>query len=417
MKKGLQVLLHILGFPAMLAVIAIVSVPIIADGMSYGIMVFVGLIVAVLMTVIYYVCFAIITKSKKKSKTKQTISLVLTVFFILCFFWIVVDIALPNFFADATSDTIYYEDIIDDYAARAAVNKALMDEYVRRNYMNGNLGGKVHSLEDEEEIEELEKYQKEGIKNDEVKKLLTIHFASIDGNGYATFTQPWISLATSDRLTIPTLIHLLLDERKFEELSDELYADAVEGLSRDPLKWKWNVLDMMGEDMALPMETSFNGPIKIIGGVVAPLTEAIVGSPLIISANDESIILIPSNEARGVLDYQSMAWLNANGLIYAIVTLMVTRKFFFIFGAFMIFSNFAIGMLRGMGDEDGLVNHGEKPRKGGRKHNSDGAYTLQNLYGNPYGNSYGGVNYPPYPQQHPAHPQYPRNPYNTPNGR
>ncbi len=365
MKKALQVILHILGFPALIALVVLINLPIIKGGISYGVMVFVGIIVAVVMALIYYIAFICVVKSKKKSKLKQTITLCLVIFFTLCGFWIVVDFALPDFFADATSNTVYYEDLVDNYQARADVHVALKDEYIRRAY-------KAHNLphEDEEGGYTLEEYQEQGVRNENVKKLLTIQFASIDSDGYASFVDPWIGMANDDRLTIPTLIHLMTDDRtkNMENVDFTLYDAAEKKVKNDPVLW--NVLDMMGKPMdialeiepfiidlgGIPMQVDSNVVSVIITSASGDLAKIIgdkdiLGSPIYISYNGKAITLTPSNESRGVLDYMSMAWLNNNGLLYAIVTLMSVRTVFLIFAGWMILTNFMIGLLRGMGKE------------------------------------------------------------------
>lgn len=350
MKKALQVILHILGFPALIALVVLINLPIIKGGISYGVMVFVGVIVAAVMALIYYIAFICVVKSKKKSILKQTVTLCLVVFFTLCGFWIVVDIALPNFFADATSKTVFYEDLVDNYQARADVHVALKDEYIRRAYNAHNL-----PHENEEGGYTLEEYQEQGVRNENVQKLLTIQFASIDSDGYASFVDPWIGMANDDRLTIPTLIHLMTDDRtkNMENVDFALYDEALKQVKNDPVLW--NVLDMMGKPMDIDMELdgTVSLLINLLGGDLAKIIgdKDILGSPIYISYQNKAITLTPSNESRGVLDYMSMAWLNNNGLLYAIVTLISVRTVFLIFAGWMILTNFMIGLLRGMGKE------------------------------------------------------------------
>ena len=54
-----------------------------------------------------------------------------------------------------------------------------------------------------------------------------------------------------------------------------------------------------------------------------------------------------------------MAWLDSNGLLYAVVTLISVRNIFLIFAIWIILLNFAIGMLRGMGKEHKKVKYDE----------------------------------------------------------
>lgn len=363
MKKFLQVLLHILGFPLLLAAVVLVSLPLLECGISYGVFIFVGIIVTVVMALVYYITFIIMVKSKKKSITRQTITLIVVVFICLCGFWCVFDLAIPDFLAGATSHTIFYEDLVDNYEARALVNQSLLDEYIKRNYAIGNLP-MDKSLED---------YQYEGFRNEYVKRLLQSQFASIDQDGYTTFVQPWIGMANDGRLTIPALIHLLTDDRNLKEVNYIEFDQELKDLKEtDPLKW--NVLDMLGTDMDLAVDLGSLNPALpfLLSGLlptdkmieespthssgirypVAAIVESLLGSPIYVKYDGATITLTPSNESRGVLDYQSMAWLNSNGLVYAIVSLLATRNLFLIFAGWIVLSNFLIGVLRGMGKEN-----------------------------------------------------------------
>lgn len=357
MKKFLLVLFHILAFPAMIALVLLVDWNMIVDEFNnYGIFVLVGLIVAVVITLVYYIAFICNVKSKKKSITRQTISLILVVFFSMSGLWVVLDFALPDFLANATSKTLYYEDLVDNYEARMIVNKALLDEYITRNYNNGNLPN-----EKQEGGYTLDEYLSQGLKNEKIKLMLTVHFASIDTNGYQTFLNPWIGMANDDRLTIPTLIHLLTDEREWDP---EIYDQDAEELLKELKvndKFKWNVLDMMGKDMEIEIDidsmiTGGSALVEMalpaIEDDIATLTEGLLDSPIYVSYNGEAIVLTPSNESRGVLDYMSMAWLDSNGLLYAVVGLMSVRNIFLVMSAWIIFLNIIMGIIRGMGKEE-----------------------------------------------------------------
>ena len=380
MKKFLQVLCHILMFPALIGLVVWADFAMIRDEFSnYGIFVLIGVIVAAVIALIYYIAFIANVAQKKKSVTKQTVSLILVVFFSVVGLWCVVDLALPDILAGATSQTLYYEDLVDNSEARMVVNKALLDEYITRNYNNGNLPDED---EDGNEIE-LETYLSQGLTNEKVKFMLAYHFASIDTNGYKTFLAPWIGMANDDRLTIPTLIHLLLDERNWDET---IYTEGIEYKESmfgpttvldtqailDDMKvndeFKWNVLDMMGKPMEIELSLdgfdfgNFNVVKSIIPGQtclvsllsndVAELVEKLTGSPIYVSYDGNAIKLEPSNESRGVLDYMSMAWLDSNGLLYAIVALMSVRNIFLVLGAWLILLKFLFGMLRGMCKEE-----------------------------------------------------------------
>lgn len=376
MKKFLIILLSILGFPALIGLIAYNSFDIIKGGISYGVFVFVGLIITVVFALIYlFVCLGMKNSAKKKGKKNlyhQTFVAIILCFCLLGGFWMLIDVALPDFLADATSNTIYYEDLADNYYARSLINKGLLDEYIKRNVENGNLKKQT-----------LEAYQKEGIRNEEVKAMLTIHFASIDKAGFVTFGGPNIDLALGDRMTISVLVHLLLDERDVPELDYYLYDKAKKEVLTDPVYW--NILDMLGEPMGLltldflateegyqefidsldetlgsvissiyPTAQAFSKEVPglVNRSLLEGLTEDLTTSAIYLGVSSEGELqLVPSNQVKGVLDYQSMGWLNSNGLLYAIVTLFSLRKYFLIWAAWMVLNNLLIGLLRGMGAE------------------------------------------------------------------
>lgn len=454
MKKVLIALMYILGFPALIALVIWDNFEIIKGGISYGIFPFVGIIVAALFGLIYLIVVLVQAKKGKNKKRKKKITVYHQTFvaMILCFcmlggFWMLIDVALPDFLADATSSTIYYEDLADNYQERAKVNKGLLDEYITLNYENGNLRSKT-----------LDEYIKEGAKNSEVSELLKIHFASIDKNGYTTFGAPYINMATSDRMTIAVLVHLLLDDRSYEALPYQLYNSKTKETVTAPVKW--NVLDMNGkmalmevdlfsEDgykefinglggagaaikLLMPNAEKFkefildtvNGkgnPSPDLGeeaGVVPTLTYDLTGSPIYLSIDGKTLVLQPSVSSRGSLDYMRMAWLNNNGLLYAIVALFSLRKIFLIFAAWMVVNNFIIGLLRGMGKE--LKDKKLKAQSAAEKEKIDAGYPYgygytggygydNNVYGGYGNNNYSNNNYNGYNYYQPQQQQ----PYNN----
>ena len=143
MKKALCVIFHILGYPLLLAAVLYANWNIMmTQTKNYGVFVFVGVIVAVVMALIYYVCYAAITsKKKKKRKTifNQTVRLCMVVVITMTGLWCVCDIALPDFLAGATSSTIYYEDLADNWKARAEVNEELLNNFIYLSVKAGTL--------------------------------------------------------------------------------------------------------------------------------------------------------------------------------------------------------------------------------------------------------------------------------------
>lgn len=229
--KSLEIICHILGFPIFLLAVVLIDLKVFKNGAGYGIFPYVSIILVVLGAIIYYSAYFIlrlkIKKQKKKNEEKMLayksqgiktkiahparkagVVLAIIVIVCTCGLWAFVDLVLPDPLAGATSNTLYWEDLSDNWAERADVNKELLDTFITRSYYAGTLSSKT-----------LDEYLDEGVTNKEVQVLLEKEFASIDKNGYGTLIGPSIDFATNDRMTIPALIHLLLDER--EPVTDE----------------------------------------------------------------------------------------------------------------------------------------------------------------------------------------------------
>lgn len=386
MKTILKILLHLAGFPLLIALVVLESLPIIKSGSNYGIMVYVGIIFVVAMALIYYVVYLFMALRNKKTVYKQTIASVLVAIICLGGIWIAIDTLAPNPLKSATSNTLFYEDLADNYYARADVNKGLIDEYITINFRNGNLfeadevddfiitnfeNGKLKKLtlkkyqdqgfKNKEvmkllEKEKLQSFIDEGVKNEKIATMLTAHFESIHKDGYVTFVGPWLDMANDGRLTIPTLVHLIINKREVKGLPYPL------GEEDDPVLW--SILDMLGDAMVFDLgedgmdviPSHIAGMVStfkyIITDVLNGLTRAIedpdvVGSPIYITLKDSTVLtLTPSNESRGVLDYQSMGWLNSNGLIYLLISLFSIRKLCLIFAGVLVLTTYLIGLLR-----------------------------------------------------------------------
>lgn len=405
MKKVLCVLLHILGYPLLLAAVLYFNWNIImTQTKNYGIFVFVGVIVAAVMAIIYYICYAAITsKKKKKRKTifNQTVRLCMVVVITMTGLWVVCDVALPDMLAGATSSTIYYEDLADGWDDRAEVNEDLLNKFIELSVKAGTL-----PYDSSKPLQEaIEYYQNAGY-NEAVSELsdnkhygtigglFAIQYQSINSNGYQTFTHPWIDFATSDRLTIPCLVHLLLDEREISQdtIKNKDYTEYVEtedGIEVTSVFFAvcdkttntitlehvdWTVLDMLGTDNVVDLSSLLeNGMVgemlDLLSATKIPdmlftavansaAQEDLLGSSVKISYNYDGeqktleLVLTPMNETRGVLGYQEMAWLDSNGLIYALVTLFSLRKIFLVFAAWGVVINLLIGLTRGMCKEE-----------------------------------------------------------------
>lgn len=407
MRKVFNVILHILGFPVVIALVVLLNLNIITTQMkNYTFFVFIGVIVTVVMAIIYYICYACITKKpkqkegKKKKKRKsifnQTMRLCMVVVFTLTGLWVVCDVALPDFLADATSSTIYYEDLADGWNDRAEVNEDLLNTFIELNVKAGTLP-RPNNAEGKKmkEKEAVDYYIGQGINAvipalegneyyNTIGGLFAIQYQSINANGYQTFTHPWIDFATSDRLTIPCLIHLLLDKReikqdaitldKFTKVEEneegKTEVTSVMFVVYDKEKKEitvehvnWTVLDMLGTDNVIDLGGLDLSAFAVLQPLVTDILgrvarivadEDILGSGLTVKFDmkEGKVVLTPSNAERGVLGYQEMAWLDSNGLIYALVTLFSLRRVFLVAAVYLVVINLLIGCARGMLKEE-----------------------------------------------------------------
>lgn len=199
-----KVALHVLGFPLLFVLSLILNLNVIKGGLSYGAAAFTSLIFTVIVAAIYYLAYFLVRTKKKRSIRNQHIIVAIVVVCSLTGLWMLLDAFIPEPLETATSSTIRWEDLSDNWEARAEVNSNLLKEYITLNYNLGRIPTEGKSLDS---------YLKEGAKNAAVADVMKKDFLSIDNNGYATFTGPSIDYAQIDRMTIPVLLHLLLDKR------------------------------------------------------------------------------------------------------------------------------------------------------------------------------------------------------------
>lgn len=393
--KALKFILFLLGFPVLVALVAISSLNVIEQGISYGFWPFIGLIVAGLFFIVYLITLLVTGKKAKKAtnlkKVKNgVIALVIISFVCTAGLWLVIDIPLPGILNTATSGTILFDDVRDDYTYHADVHGQLLDDFITMNFNNGNLDNSIP----------LETYLEEGYRNDAVKDLIAFNFKSIDKGGYVSYIDigPWINLANDKRMTIPCILTLVTAEREYElqpfQLQYEVMPDPVitekdveegkpvydwdhkEKYEREDAQApvRWTVLDMDGK----PMEVSIGSLSALLGsidpalaaatpiilGVVEEIgpslinsivnlvsNEAVAGAPIYMSldisdGDTATIVLRPSNEQRGMLGYQNSAWLNSNNLIFALISIFPARQVLYIWSAVVIALTLAIGAIR-----------------------------------------------------------------------
>ena len=215
--KIAQIALHVLGWPLLLALVFVFNRKVIAGGSMYGIAVFVCAIVTAAMALVYYLTYFLVRTKKKRSIRNQHIIIAIVAVCVLSGFWMLLDAAIPGPLETATSSTLRWEDLSDNWGARAEVQEGLLRDYVTINFGLGRLTSPNG--------ETLDDYIKQGPNgNEELHALLDADFHSIDSDGYASYVGPSIDYAQSDRMTIPVLLHLFLDDRSDVQGANSAYA-------------------------------------------------------------------------------------------------------------------------------------------------------------------------------------------------
>ena len=385
MKKVLKTLLYIIGFPALVALVALNSLTVYEQGGTYGFWPFVGLILAGVIAIVYTIIFIVTGKNSKKNRgnynkvKKSMATLVIMSFVLTAGIWLVVDIPLPGILETATQGTRKFEQLHEDYNAQAELHGNLLDSFIEMNVRNGNLSTDEHSLEEWVEL---------GYTSPEVQTLLKKNFTEMDANGYKTFTTngPWLNMANDGRLTIPVLVHLLLNEREInEEITYQLVADVVpktfitdadgdkvyeDAIPNEEVETvvRWTILDMQGTPMNIDLSGVIGGLGIDVGGLITSMKldttlasvletvnealadPALAGAEIYIGLDTRDggfqIMLTPAAEGRGMHGYQNSAWLDSNNLLFAVISIFPARQWLYIWGAIVIFSSVAVAALR-----------------------------------------------------------------------
>lgn len=391
MKKVLKTLLFILGAPAILAVVAATSVVIYQRGISYSFWPFVGLILTAVFCLVFIITFIITGKQAKKKGTKKsvfkgTVALVIIAFIFTAGLWMIIDIPLPGILDDATSGTVTFDDVREDYVFKANEHGDLLDNFIRMNYDIENLTWESGEFSEEEK----EAYVEEGYRNERVKELVHKNYISLNDNGYVTFVGPWIDFADGGRMTMPTLIHLVIDKREYEPKEFYLMYDLTphtlvtkntktdfatkEKREDDTAPVTWTVLDMQGGSMDIALtdilinalgskegvdtillllnELAGQDIAAVLKGVNSALaTEEVAGAPLyatlnISDAESAKLSLVSATTTRGMHGYMHTAWLDSNHLLFAVISLFPARHWLYILGSWLMFTAVAVGSLR-----------------------------------------------------------------------
>lgn len=401
MKRFLKIILFLIGFPALLGFVVWKSLTVIQEGSTYGFWPYVGIILAGVFALVYLIAFIITgVKAKKNAGNRKkvmggVVALVIVSFVMTAGLWLVIDIPklLPDILNSATSGTIGFDDLRENYSAQSEVHGNLLDEFIKLNYQNENLDNSYT----------LDSWLEAGYSSPEVQDLIATNFASMDKNGYVTFKGPWINLADGGRLTIPVLVHLIINEREFQDLPYILKYDLIPNPYKDDdfndkfqnegyypehdqeYLVKWSILDMQGTPMEIDLGGILSDDIKsLILGVTSLMPEAIVsvlntlneciaddalaGTPIYIGIDaqngDFKLVISSTVESRGMWDYKKSAWLNSNHLLFAVISVFPARQWLYIWGGIVVFTSVAIGALRlkEFGGEEEEEGEGEQKK-------------------------------------------------------
>ncbi len=134
-----KIILYALSFPVIIILSLIISLKIGEGVPFYSFWPYVGTIVVGLFGLIFLIVALVVTRKKsKKSIMQQTVALLICCVILTGGFALIMDTVLPDVIAYATSDTLYVEDLYNDYDEQAEYNKEMMRKFVRLNIMNGN---------------------------------------------------------------------------------------------------------------------------------------------------------------------------------------------------------------------------------------------------------------------------------------
>jgi len=380
MKSFVKVLLYLLGFPLMIAAMVYVSLPIFEAGKTYGLMIYAGIGVVALMGLLYLIVALVTWGVSRKAESltkvrKATAALVIFALLLTTGVWLAIDRFVPDILDDATSGTVTYDDLREDYLAHSEYHGLLLTKFIEMNVKNGNLKSATR-----------EEYLAEGYKNEEVKNLIHYNYQSLLEDGYNSFTEagPWLDMANDDRMTVPAIVHLVINQRKESNEDPEVddisfyyggEGRAEAGLTDSPIRW--TILDMqegelsfelnLGEDIFTYLAIGELLDTKFLEHALAALNksipdEAVAGSVINIGVTitdadavsaDPSLVLgtikieiTPASEARGVWDYMHMAWLDSNSLLFAVISLFPARRIMFLFAGLIILLSLLIGFIR-----------------------------------------------------------------------
>ena len=385
---SLDVILYAIGFPILLIIAIVYSIPYFETNL-YGLTAATPIILVVLAwlaTGVSELAIRLVAKKKmdagaypdkKKALRSQGIRMIIAIFCCLTIFTCFLDIVLPPLLNKATQGTILYENILLDDESQNEAQQELFNTFVTWNVENGNLKDKTLAEmdkfftaqgKDKAYIEQMKtyfvnaskdfrantntltgweryglnaeggfaetckdkiinSYLEEAMTNEEIQTVLKKCFNTIDA-AYQNFDALTIELALEN-------LNYLFDYNPtwFTNLMDKIWGDEDGnahknkpiGLKESDYLYMWCIVDLLGEVPDDPM-------------VEQNLSKLLGMWELYTDKNNE---VVTHNQARGVLDYMSMAWMDSITLL-GIISVAKMRLWFYFFSAIIL----VLGLVR-----------------------------------------------------------------------
>ena len=379
---ALDVILYAIGFPILLIIAIVYSLPYLSTNI-YGLTAatpIILVVVAWLATGVSELAVRLVAKKKmdagaypdkKKALRSQGIRLIISIFCCLTIFTCFLDIVLPPLLNTATQGTILYEDILLDDGSQNEAQQDLFKTFVTWNVENGNLNKKTLAEmesfyaaqgQDEAYINQMKtffinaskdyrsndsslsgwerygfnaeggfaetckdkiinSYLSEAMNNEEIQTVLKKCFNTIDA-AYQTFDPLTIELALENLDYLFNYNHDWLNDLMLVIYGDEngeANKDTPGDLTTGDYLYMWCIVDLLGE---VPNDPMVEDNMSLL-------------EPMWKLYTDKNGVKTTHNEARGVLDYMSMAWMDSITLL-GIVSVTKMRLWFYFFSAIIM---------------------------------------------------------------------------------
>ncbi len=139
-----KALCYILTLPVIVALAALICMKTAEGAANYSFWPWLGAIVAGLFLIIFAIVALIVNSPRARRKhnaMRRTASLLICCIILTGVFGVAFDVLLPDVIADATSKTLYVEDVYNNGIEKADAIKGWTRQFIRLNLVNGNYDG------------------------------------------------------------------------------------------------------------------------------------------------------------------------------------------------------------------------------------------------------------------------------------